>query len=135
MLLPNKCPGTLKGFNHAGSVTILPHKLLNSPLDAGAILVKDHQRLSISFGMQPAYLTDQSGQKEERYQFFVNGFEQSKRFRSLKVWMSFQHYGKDQIGQWIDNNILQAKHLYNLAANNKDFESATEPVMSAVCIH
>ena len=61
----------------------------------GAVLVKDHDRLTKSFGIQHAYLTDQSGQKNERYQFYVNGFEQSKRFRSLKVWMSFQHYGKD----------------------------------------
>jgi aromatic-L-amino-acid decarboxylase len=134
MLLSKQNPELLKGLHLADSVTIDPHKWFYAPLDAGAILVKDHQRLSASFGIQPAYLTDQSGQKQERYQFYANGFEQSKRFRSLKVWMSFQHYGKDQIGQWVDNNVAQAKHLHKLVTTNRDFESATEPMMSAICI-
>jgi aromatic-L-amino-acid/L-tryptophan decarboxylase len=134
MLLSNDHPATLRGLQLADSVTIDPHKWFYAPLDAGAILVKDHSRLTASFGLKHAYLTDQSGQKNERYQFFVNGFEQSKRFRSLKVWMSFQHYGKTQIGKWVDGNVEQAKHLHELATNSNDFESATEPVMSAICI-
>ena len=84
--------------------------------------------------MQPAYLTEQGEKKNERYQFYVNGFEQSKRFRSLKVWMSFQHYGRQQIGQWVENNIDQARHLHKLVKNTDDFESATEPRMSAICL-
>lgn len=134
MLLSSDHPGTLKGLQLADSVTIDPHKWFYAPLDAGAILVKDHNRLTASFGLKHAYLTDQSGQKDERYQFFVNGFEQSKRFRSLKVWMSFQHYGKTQIGKWVDGNVAQARHLHQLATDSPYFESATEPVMSATCI-
>jgi aromatic-L-amino-acid decarboxylase len=134
MLLSEKYPGLLKGLQLADSVTIDPHKWFYAPLDAGAILVKDHQRLTTSFGIQHAYLTDQTEQKQERYQFYVHGFEQSKRFRSLKVWMSFKHYGKQKIGSWIDKNIEQAKHLHRLVNKDKDFESATEPVMSAICI-
>ena len=135
MLLSNKHTGVLHGLNLADSVTIDPHKWFYAPLDAGAVLVKDHKRLNISFGLQPSYLTDQSQQKNERYQFYVNGFEQSKRFRSLKVWVSFHHYGKTKIGEWVDNNIAHAKHLHQLALNDPNFESATEPVMSAVCLH
>ena len=134
MLLSQQNPELLKGIQLADSVTIDPHKWFYAPLDAGAILVKDHNRLTASFGMQPAYLTDQSQQKQQRYQFYVHGFEQSRRFRSLKVWMSFQHYGKEQIGKWVDGNVAQAKHLHKLATNSKDFESATEPMMSAICI-
>lgn len=122
------------GLHLADSITIDPHKWFYAPLDVGAVLVKDHDRLTKSFGIQHAYLTDQSEQKNKRYQFYVNGFEQSKRFRSLKVWMSFQHYGKDQIGKWVENNVDQAQHLHHLAVNGKDFESATEPKMSAICI-
>jgi aromatic-L-amino-acid decarboxylase len=134
MLLSNKYLHALKGIHLADSVTIDPHKWFYAPLDAGAVLVKDHSRLTQSFGLQPAYLTDQTKQKEERYLFYVHGFEQSKRFRSLKVWMSFHHYGKQQLGQWIDNNIEQAKYLHQLVKTENLFESATEPCMSAVCI-
>jgi aromatic-L-amino-acid decarboxylase len=134
VLLSEKNKILLKGVDYGDSVTIDPHKWFYAPLDCGAILVKDHERLTKSFGLKHAYLTDKSDGTNERYQFFVHGFEQSKRFRSLKVWTSFQHYGKDQIGKWVENNIEQAKHLHNLALNDKNFESATEPKMSAVCI-
>jgi aromatic-L-amino-acid/L-tryptophan decarboxylase len=134
MLLSKENPGVLKGLELADSVTIDPHKWFYAPLDAGAILVKDHDRLSASFGIQHAYLRDQSCQKNERYQFFVHGFEQSKRFRSLKVWMSFQHYGRSGIAKWIDGNVSQANFLHSLALNSEEFESATKPMMSAICI-
>ena len=134
MLLSHKNKKVLKGIALADSVTIDPHKWFYAPLDCGAILVKDHDRLTKSFGIQHAYLTDRSNKNNERYQFYVHGFEQSKRFRSLKVWMSFQHYGKDKIGEWVDANVEQAKHLHQLAVNSADFESATRPPMSAICI-
>ena len=135
MLVSNKYPNQLNGIHLADSVTIDPHKWFYAPLDVGAVLVKDHDCLTKSFGIKPPYLTDQTRQKDERYLFYVHGFEQSKRFRGLKVWMSFHHYGKKQIGEWVDKNIDQAKHLHQLATSETIFESATEPVMSAVCLH
>jgi len=134
MLLSEKTPGLLDGIELADSITIDPHKWFYAPLDAGAILVKDHKRLTASFGLEPAYLTDQTNEREQRYQFYVHGFEQSKRFRSLKVWASFQHYGKKQIGEWIDNNVEQARYLHELVSTSERFDSATLPVMSAICI-
>jgi len=134
MLLSEKNPGLLYGLQLADSVTIDPHKWFYAPLDAGAILVKDHKRLTASFGLEPAYLTDQTDQKKDRYQFYVHGFEQSKRFRSLKVWCSFHHYGKKQIGEWIDDNVEQAKYLHEIASADDHFISATLPVMSAICL-
>jgi glutamate/tyrosine decarboxylase-like PLP-dependent enzyme len=133
-MLISKNKKLLKGLHLADSVTIDPHKWFYAPLDCGAILVKDHNRLRMSFGIQHAYLTDQTERKNERYQFYVNGLEQSKRFRSLKVWMSLQHYGISQVGEWVDNNVEQAKHLHELVEKSNEFESATEPRMSAICI-
>ena len=66
-----------------------------------------------NFGMKPSYLTDELDHSKERYQYYVHGFEQSRRFRGLKVWMSFKRYGARQIGEWIDNNVRQARHLYS----------------------
>jgi aromatic-L-amino-acid/L-tryptophan decarboxylase len=73
-------------------------------------------------------------QAKERYQYYVHGFEQSRRFRSLKVWMTFKRYGSRQIGEWIDNNVRQARHLSSLVENHPDFEAASNPPMSAICI-
>jgi aromatic-L-amino-acid/L-tryptophan decarboxylase len=134
MLLSHAWPMGDQGLELADSVTIDPHKWFYAPLDAGAILVKDDRRLTASFGLKPAYLTDEFDRANERYQYYVHSFEQSRRFRGLKVWMSFKRYGANQIGDWIDNNVRQAKHLYSLVANHPEFEAASEPPLSAICI-
>lgn len=134
MLLSSESPMRDRGLELADSVTIDPHKWFYAPLDAGAILVKDERRLTASFGMKPSYLTDELDPAGERYQYYVHGFEQSRRFRSLKVWMSFKRYGSRQIGEWIDNNVRQAAYLYALVSQHPDFEAASRPPMSAVCI-
>jgi aromatic-L-amino-acid/L-tryptophan decarboxylase len=134
MLLSHEWPMRNRGLELADSITIDPHKWFYAPLDAGAVLVKDHRRLTVSFGMKPSYLTDEFDAENERYQYYVHGFEQSRRFRSLKVWMSFKRYGARQIGEWIGNNVRQAQYLYELANNDPEFEPASTPPMSAICI-
>ena len=134
MLLSHEWQMRNRGLELADSITIDPHKWFYAPLDAGAVLVKDERRLTASFGIKPSYLTDELDQADERYQYYVHGFEQSRRFRSLKVWMSFKRYGTRQIGEWIDNNVRQAKYLYALAEKHPDFEAASRPPMSAICI-
>jgi len=134
MLLSQEWSMREGGLELADSITIDPHKWFYAPLDAGAVLVKDQRRLTASFGMKPSYLTDELDQANERYQYYVHGFEQSRRFRSLKVWMSFKRYGARQIGEWIDNNVRQARHLYSLAEKHTEFEPASNPPMSAICI-
>jgi glutamate/tyrosine decarboxylase-like PLP-dependent enzyme len=79
-------------------------------------------------------LTDELDKANERYQYYVHGFEQSRRFRSLKVWMSFKRYGARQIGEWVDNNVRQARHLYRVVEADSEFEAASKPPMSAICI-
>ncbi len=134
MLLSNRSPRLLAGLEQADSITIDPHKWFYAPLDAGAILVRDESRLTASFGIKPAYLTDELDPEGERYQYYVHGFEQSRRFRSLKVWMSFKRYGSREIGRWIDANVQHAKRLYTMCQDRKDFTAAVPPLMSAVCL-
>ena len=134
MLLSREHPGVLNGLGAADSITLDPHKWFYAPLDAGAILVRDARRLLQSFGLRPPYLTDPVDIHGERYDFYVHGFEQSRRFRALKVWMAMKRYGANQIGQWIDANVAQARRLHELAVAHTDFVSAVPPRMSAVCI-
>jgi glutamate/tyrosine decarboxylase-like PLP-dependent enzyme len=134
MLLSHQWPMRDRGLELADSVTMDPHKWFYAPLDAGAVLVKDERRLTASFGMKPAYLTDEFDRANERYQYYVHGFEQSRRFRSLKVWMSFKRYGAREIGNWIDANVRHAQELYRLVERDPEFEPANRPGMSAICL-
>jgi glutamate/tyrosine decarboxylase-like PLP-dependent enzyme len=134
MLLSERRPMRDMGLELADSVTLDPHKWFYAPLDAGAVLVRDERRLAASFGLRPAYLSDMPARADERYQYYLRGFEQSRRFRALKVWMSFKRYGARTIARWIDANVAQAEHLYELVLARPEFEAATRPMMSAVGI-
>jgi len=134
MLLSREFPGLLDGIAQADSVTIDPHKWFYAPLDAGAILVCDEARLTSTFGISPPYLTDEKDTSGERYNYFVHSFEQSRRFRGLKVWMAFKRYGAEVIGSWVDANVKQAVRLYDLAEKHPSFIPAVRPAMSAVCL-
>jgi|SoiMethySBSTD1v2_1073268.scaffolds.fasta_scaffold66787_3 aromatic-L-amino-acid/L-tryptophan decarboxylase len=134
MLLSREFSVPDHGLEQADSITVDPHKWFYAPLDVGAVLAKDESRLTASFGLKPSYLTDELDRMDERYQYYVHGFEQSRRFRGLKVWMSFKRYGARRIGEWIDGNVRQARHLYSLVASHPEFEVAGEPPMSAICI-
>ena len=134
MLLSEKRPGLLRGLELGDSITMDPHKWFYAPLDAGAILVKEGSRLTTSFGMQPAYLTDEMDTEGERYQYYVHSFEQSRRFRSLMVCLSLKISGAKQIGGWIAGNVQQAERLYRLCEKDPNFHAAVRPLMSAICI-
>jgi len=134
MLLSQEHPMRDRGLELADSVTADPHKWFYAPPDVGAVLVKDERRLTTSFGLKPAYLTDEMDRADERYQYYVHGFEQSRRFRALKVWMTFKRYGAREIGRWIDANVAQAAHLYAEVQGRPELVAATAPPMSAVCI-
>jgi aromatic-L-amino-acid/L-tryptophan decarboxylase len=134
MLLWPEGRDVLAGLELADSVAVDPHKWFFVPVDAGAILVRDGAQLTRSFGMEPAYLADELDEAGERYQYFVHGFEQSRRFRALKVWMIFKRYGADAIGRIVQANVEQARRLYDLAEADPEFECAVWPSMSSVCI-
>jgi aromatic-L-amino-acid decarboxylase len=134
MLLSHDGRGLLAGVELADSVAVDPHKWFFAPLDVGAVLVRDSAQLTRSFGMEPAYLADDLDETGERYQYFVHGFEQSRRFRALKVWTIFKRYGTDAIASVVEANVAQAQRLYELATADPDFEAAVRPRMSAVCV-
>jgi aromatic-L-amino-acid/L-tryptophan decarboxylase len=98
------------------------------------VLVRDGARLTRSFGLRPAYLTDGFDDAGARYQYYVHGLEQTRRFRGLKVWMSFKRYGSERIAGWIDANVEHARRLHELASAHPRFESAVLPPMSAACV-
>lgn len=130
VLLSSQRAAVLQGIEWAHSVTMDPHKWFFAPLDVGAVLVRDERFLTASFGITPPYLTT----TPDRYQFYVHGFEQSRRFRALKVWMAFKRYGSQEIGCWVDRNIEHAQQLHQLASEDPAFECLNKPLMSAICI-
>ena len=134
LLVSRKWRHLLSGLDRADSVTIDPHKWFYAPVDAGAVVIRDETALSRAFGLKPPYLTDDVDASGDRYQFYVHGLEQSRRFRALKVWMSFKRYGIREIGRWVDANVGHARRMHEIAESSRHFASAVEPPMSAACV-
>jgi len=83
-----------RGMELADSIAIDPHKWLYSPLEVGCTLVKEAAALTDAFSFHPVYYNFE-GKEEEQTNFYESGFQNSRGFRALKVWLEFRHAGTD----------------------------------------
>jgi glutamate/tyrosine decarboxylase-like PLP-dependent enzyme len=118
------------GLERADSLTIDPHKWFFQPYDIGALLVRRREDLSAAFHDEPEYyrVGDPGAEPLHWYQYALEG---TRRFRALKLWLSWKHLGSDGFASLIEGNVDLAAHL---AARLRDagFE-VVDPELSVVC--
>ncbi len=113
------------------SVTIDPHKWFFQPYDVGALMVKQHDDLLTTFYGAPEYYRHPG---EEPLHWYRYSFEGTRRFRALKLWVSWKHLGTSGFGRLIESNLEVAQHLARRCAESDDFEICpAEPELSVVC--
>lgn len=97
-----------RGLERADSIAVDPHKWLYAPLEAGCVLVKDTAHLTNTFSYHPPYYNfEQAGTN-----FVDYGPQNSRGFRALKVWLSFQHLGIAGHTQLIREDIQLAQYAF-----------------------
>jgi glutamate/tyrosine decarboxylase-like PLP-dependent enzyme len=70
----------------------------------------------------------------DRLNFWRLGFEGTRRWRALKLWLSWKHVGTEGFGRLVEANIDLAQHLAARVAAADDFEALPEvPELSVVC--
>ena len=70
----------------------------------------------------------------DQLNFWRLGFEGTRRWRALKLWLSWKHVGSTGFGQLVEANNDLAAHLAARIAASDDFESLPEvPELSVVC--
>ena len=121
------------GLDRYDSVTLDPHKWLFQPHDIGAVLVKRREDLLESYRSTPEYYrTGRPG--EEPLHWYQFGIEGSRRFRGLKLWMSWKHLGSQGLGYLVDRNMDLAAYLAGRIRESDDFEAnPPEPDLGVVC--
>src|SRR4029079_9308158 len=82
-------PDELRALAGADSVAVDPHKWLYAPLEAGCALVRAAEALRAAFAYHPPYY--HFGEQVENFVDF--GFQNSRGFRALKVWLALLHGG------------------------------------------
>ncbi|GAA1271941.1 aspartate aminotransferase family protein [Kitasatospora nipponensis] len=108
------------GLARADSLALDPHKWLGVPVDCGCALVRDPQALRETFSLVPAYLRDEEG--DQLGWFSEYGTEQTRPFRSLKVWATIAHRGRDGIAADIATCTRLARRLGELVGADPALE-------------
>jgi glutamate/tyrosine decarboxylase-like PLP-dependent enzyme len=119
----------------ADSVALDPHKWLSIPIEAGLVLVKDAKAMRDTFSLVPPYLrTDGSLTGVGGLPWFSEyGFQQTRGFRALKVWVALKHLGLDGYARTIEDQIELARYLHSRVAAAPDLEVMAPPGLSIVC--
>jgi aromatic-L-amino-acid/L-tryptophan decarboxylase len=114
-----------RGMELADSIAIDPHKWLYSPLEAGCALVRDAQTLTDAYSFHPAYYNF-DGEAEPQTNYHERGFQNSRGFRALKVWLGLRHAGANGHIQLIREDIELAQRLFAWLKQYPEIETFTQ---------
>jgi glutamate/tyrosine decarboxylase-like PLP-dependent enzyme len=134
-ILSAEYAGALRAIAEADSVALDPHKWLFVPVEAGLVVVRDAEAMRSAFSLVPPYVR-QSGSAGEVYGlpwFSEYGFQQTRGFRALKVWMTLQQFGLQGYREIIEENLALAGYLADRVRQAPDLELAAPPSLSVVC--
>jgi len=121
----------LPALERADSLTVDPHKWLFQSYDIGGLLVKRREDLLRTFHREPEYYAVW-GPEERPLHWYQYSLEGTRRFRALKLWLSWKHLGSDGFARLIDRNVDLAHHLTS-RAKELGFEVIT-PELAVVCM-
>ena len=106
------------GLELADSVTVDPHKWFFQAYDIGGLMVRDGRLLEQTFSRRPEYYRgggdtarEHDAHDSDSLDFYRLGFEGTRRWRALKLWMSWKHLGTRGLGRLVEANVAIAKYL------------------------
>jgi aromatic-L-amino-acid decarboxylase len=130
-------------LERADSVTIDPHKWFFQAYDVGALVVREGGHLAATFDHTPEYYRGGEGRGSDgdgaddhaaHLNFYKLGFEGTRRWRALKLWLSWRHLGTDGLGRLVEMTNDLAAHMARRLAESDDFDALpANPELSVVC--
>jgi aromatic-L-amino-acid decarboxylase len=131
--LSRRDAGRVRGLGLADSVTVDPHKWFFQAYDIGALVVKRREDLRATFHRAPEYYRSAMPETEP-LNWLEYSMEGTRRFRALKLWMSWKHLGSEGLGRLVETDNDVAAALAEEIVRSSDFEAAVEvPDLSVVC--
>ena len=114
------------GIQEADSIALDPHKWLYAPLEAGCTLIKNPQHLIDTYSSHPDYYNFSNQDDEPAVNYYEYGFQNSRGFRALKVWMALQQVGKNGYIEMISEDIELSELLFEEAKQHSELEAVTQ---------
>jgi aromatic-L-amino-acid/L-tryptophan decarboxylase len=122
------------GMARADSLAIDPHKWLSVPVECGCALVRDGRLLRDTFSLVPPYLQTEEGKGFGGLPWYSEyGFQQTRGFRALKLWMTLQHLGRRGAAAHVARHNALARRLAGMVEAAPDFELLAPVTLSIVC--
>ncbi|MEP6800821.1 MAG: aspartate aminotransferase family protein [Acidobacteriota bacterium] len=115
----------LRAISLADSLAVDPHKWLYAPLEAGCVLVRDRSALPDAFAYTPTYYAFDQGDENPPPNFYALGFQNSRGFRALKVWMGLKQAGREGYVRMIGDDCRLARALAEAIGGEPDLELLT----------
>lgn len=132
--LDPKYAGRLKAIEEADSLAFDLHKWLYVPYEVGCTLIRDAKKHRESFSITPNYLIQENRGLSAGLDSINNyGFELSRGFKALKIWMSLKEHGREKYAHMIAQNNRQAEYLANLVEDCSELELMAPVSMSITC--
>ena len=122
----------MQGIERADSVTLDAHKWFFQPYEAGILMVKDLRTLEDVFGMRPDILQDTIWGTNHP-NIANRGFQLSRSFRALKIWMSVQTFGMAAFRKSVLNGLELAEQVEAYIRESSILENLNPVTLSAVC--
>jgi aromatic-L-amino-acid decarboxylase len=121
-----KLKNLFEGITEADSIALDPHKWLYSPLEAGCTLVKNPKHLMETYSSHPEYYNFSKNEEGSWLNYYEYGLQNSRGFRALKVWMTFQQVGRNGYIKMIEEDIELSKLLFEQAKIHAELEAITQ---------
>lgn len=118
-----------EGIEAADSIVINPHKWLFTPIDCSVLYTRKPDVLRETFSLVPEYLktTDSA-----EVNFMDYGLQLGHRFRALKLWYLFEHYGIERLQKVIRQHVADAARLAGELQKRDDVELIAPQSLSVV---
>ena len=121
------------GIALADSLALDPHKWLQTPFECGCAIVRDGRRHFETFNLHGDYLQVQARGLAAGEFLADYGFELSRGFKALKLWMSLKEQGVDRFGALIDQHIEMGQYLAALVQADTRLELMAPVAINIVC--
>lgn len=128
----------LDGSQLANSITVNPHKMLNVPMTCSFLLSKDTRIFHQANTLRADYLFHgHNDQPDEVWDMADLTLQCGRRADSLKLALSWVHYGAAGFERWVDHAFAMAAYMTTLLAAQPSFRlvSPNPPPCLQVCFY
>jgi glutamate/tyrosine decarboxylase-like PLP-dependent enzyme len=123
----------VEGIELADSLALDPHKWLQTPFDCGCALVRDGKRQFDTFTLHGDYLQVTTRGILAGPFMADYGFELSRGFRALKLWMALKEQGVEKFGALVDQHVGMGRTLADLVRADPRLELMAPAPINIVC--